>query len=204
LLVIGGILLGIFTPTETSIVAIVYVLIIGKFIYKTLKLKLMLEALKTSVYSLGAIFFVLAAAKVFGWVLGVEQFDVLFGNTLKKISSNPILILFLISGFLILLGCFIESLALLILLSPFLFPIVIKFGIDPIHFGIVFMLSIVIGLITPPVGLCMYVACTVANVSIESFTKELLPFFIALVAVLIMVILFPSISIWLPYTLMPL
>jgi C4-dicarboxylate transporter DctM subunit len=203
ILIIGGILMGVFTPTETSIVAVLFVLIVGVFVYRTLSLSAIFEALKTSVYSVGAIFFILAAARVIGWVLAIEQFDVLFGNTLRNITSNPTLVLFLISGSFIVLGCFVETLALLILFSPFLFPIVTGFGVDPIHFGIVFMLSLVIGLITPPVGLCMYVACTVSDVSIEAFTKELLPFFIALITVLIMAILFPSLSTWLPYLLMP-
>jgi C4-dicarboxylate transporter DctM subunit len=202
-LIIGGILIGVFTPTETSIIAVLYVLVVGVFIYRTLTPKKILQGLRSSIYSVGSIFFILATAKVFGWILAVEQFDVLFGNTLRAVTSNPTLVLFLVSAFLLILGCFVETLALLILLSPFLFPIVTSYGIDPIHFGIVFMMCLVIGLITPPVGLCMYVACTISDVSIEAFSRELLPFFAALIAALIVVILFPPVATWLPYLLMP-
>jgi C4-dicarboxylate transporter DctM subunit len=202
-LIVGGILLGVFTPTEASIVAVLFVAIIGMFVYRTLRISDIIKSLRDTVYSVGAVFFILAAASVFGWVLAIEQFDVLFGNLLKSITSNPTVILFLISAFILILGCFIETLSLLILLTPFIYPIVKSFGIDPIQFGIAFMLGLVIGLVTPPVGLCMYVACSISKVTIEGFSKELPLFFIALVVVLVMVILFPSVSTWLPNLLMP-
>lgn len=201
--IIGGILSGVFTPTEASIVAALLVIFIGGFIYRTLKFSDVIGSLKDTVYSVGAIFFILAAASVFGWVLAIEQFDVLFGNLLRTITSNPTVILFLITAFILILGCFIETLSLLILLTPFLYPIVKSYGIDPVHFGVVFMLGLVIGLLTPPVGLCMYVACSISKVTIEGFSKELPWFLIALVLVLVLIILFPPICTWLPNLLMP-
>lgn len=201
--IIGGILLGIVTPTEVSITGVVFVLLVGKFLYKTLPAKEIWESLRSTVYGTGSIFFILAAAKVFGWVLAVEQFDILFANSLRAISSNPTVTMFIISGFLLLLGCVVETLALIILLSPILFPVVISYGIDPIHFGMVFMMNMTIGLLTPPVGLCMFVSCSLANVTIDEFTKEVWPFLVAVVAALLVVIVYPPVSTWLPYLLMP-
>jgi tripartite ATP-independent transporter DctM subunit len=202
IIIVGGIVGGIFTPTEASAAAVVYSLIIGSFVYRTLTVRRIFRIfVDTAVFS-GAIMFIVGTGTAMGWLLTREQVPQKLVLYFMSISQNPLIILASINVFLLLVGCIEGSIISIIILVPILMPLITKIGVDPVHFGVVMVLNLMIGLVTPPYGICMFVACRIANISIWDFTKELWPFLLALLAVLVLVTYFPAISLWLPNLLM--
>jgi tripartite ATP-independent transporter DctM subunit len=203
-LIIGGIVWGVVTPTESGVIGVVYVLIIGTFIYRTLNSKKILKALLNTVYILGPLGLILGAAGVLGWILNVEQTGLKIHHMLSSVSSNPIFQMVLINLILVILGCFIESVALITILTPIFVPVVIQLGFDPVHFGIIMLLNLMIGLITPPVGLCMFITTSIANISVESFLRSVWPYYVAIIFAIITISFFDQSAMFLPNLLMPL
>lgn len=195
--VIGGIVAGIFTATEASAIAVVYTLVLG-FVYKEIKVKdiapILLETTKTS-----AIVLLLVATSIaMSWVMSYENIPQEISNALLSISDNPIVILIFINLILLFVGIFMDMTPAVLIFTPIFLPIVTSLGMDPIHFGIIMILNLCIGLCTPPVGSVLFVGCSVANLKIQQVIKPLVPLFIAMIVVLLVITYFPSITLWLP------
>lgn len=196
--IIGGIRWGIFTPTEAGSVAVLYVLIIGLFIHRTLSMQQIIAASRATIQVLGAVMLLIAMATIVNYILALFQVSDRLAGAMLTFSSNPIVFLLLTNLLVIFLGSIIEDTAVLVLMTPILVPLLDNFGIDPVHFGMVLCLNLTIGLVAPPVGLAMFVTCSIGQISIERFVKSSWPFLLALILLLIVVILVPSLSLWLP------
>ncbi|KAA0566503.1 TRAP transporter large permease [Bacillus sp. CH30_1T] len=196
--ILFGILGGYFTPTEASIVAVVYALVVGMFVYKELKLKDLPKILLDSMVSTASIMFLVGFANLFGWILVSEQIPVLVADGILGISDNPIVVILLINLLLLFVGTFMETIAALVILFPVLLPVASSVGMDPVHFGVMMVLNLVIGLSTPPVGVCLFVASSIGKVSIGKTSKALLPFLGASLVVLLLVAFIPEITLFLP------
>jgi len=202
IIIIGGIVGGIFTPSEAGAIAVAYVLFIGIFIYRTLTLERLLKACQESVVVLGATMLTIATAGIAQYLLALLQAADVVGAFFQGISTNSLVFLLLVNLMLLVLGSVMEVTAVLVLMTPILVPILPKFGIDPVHFGVVMALNLAIGLLTPPVGLAMYVTCAIGKVSIEEYSRACWPFLVALVTLLAVVTALPSMVLALPRLLM--
>jgi C4-dicarboxylate transporter DctM subunit len=198
LIILGGILGGIFTPTEAAVVAVVYGLLVGVFVYRELKWQHLSNVLTASAISTGVVMLLLAIASTFGWIMTSEQIPQKIAAGLLSISNNPYVILLIINILLLIIGTFMETTPALILLVPVLYPVIMKMGIDPIHFGVVMVTNLAIGMLTPPLGLCLFVSCNIADAKMSEVMKPILPFLAATVTVLMLVTYFPQLSLWLP------
>ncbi len=196
-IIIGGIMTGVFTPTEAAIAAVVYALVLG-IVYKTLTfnsfVKISLETAETT----AIILLIVAGASIFAWVLTANQITEKFAALMLGISNNKIVILLIINVILLVVGCFMETIAAITILTPVFLPVVMKFGIDPIHFGVVMVLNLMIGLLTPPVGMVLFVLARVAKVPFERCAKATFPFLIPLIFVLLLITFVEPLCMWLP------
>lgn len=197
-IIMGGILGGIFTPTEAAVVAVVYAFIVSFFIYREIRWKDIPKVLIDSVVTTSILMLVIANSAIFGWILANQQVPQAVAQIFLSISNNKWMILFLLNIFLLFVGTFMETTASLIILTPILFPLAVKVGIDPIHFGLVMVLNLVIGLITPPLGVCLFIACSIAKITLEQIVKAILPFLIAAIAILFVVTYIPELCLWIP------
>lgn len=202
LIILFGIIGGVFTPTEASIIAVIYALLIGIFIYKRLHLKnilvLALDSMKTS----ASLMVLVGFANLFGWILITEQMPQLVSNEILSFSENKYMVLLLINLLLIFVGTFMETIAALLILFPILLKVSTGVGVDPIHFSVIALLNLMIGLTTPPLGICLFVSSSIGKVSIGSVSKAGLPFLAVSLIVLTLVTLFPEISLFLPKLIM--
>lgn len=197
-IILGGILSGIFTATEAAAVAVAYILIIGLFVKRTLKLSDIPGCLLRAGVMTSVIFMVLATANVFGWFIGLERIPENIANSLIGVASDPVMLLLLIVGVLLLVGMFMDSGAALIVMAPILAPVAVSGGIHPVHFGIVMALTLVVGLTTPPVGPCLFAAASVSKLKIETISLAMLPFYGLQVVFLLLLIFIPELSLALP------
>ncbi len=197
-IILGGILGGIFTPTEAAVVAVVYALLVSFLFYREIRCRDLPKILIDSVVTTSIIMLVIANSAIFGWILANHQVPQAAAQVFLSISTNKWVILLLINLFLLFVGTFMETTASLIILTPVLLPLAVKVGVDPIHFGVVMVLNLVIGLITPPLGVCLFIACGIAKITLEEITKAILPFLMAAIAVLFMVTYIPELSLWIP------
>lgn len=197
-IILWGILGGFFTPTEASIVASLYAFIVGKFVYKELQWsqipKIVLDTMKTS----SAIMFLVGFAATFGWILASEQIPQLVAEFILSISSDKIVVLLLLNALLLFVGMFMETIAALIILFPVLLPVAVEIGMDPIHFGVMAVLNLMIGLTTPPVGVCLFAGASIGKISIAKATRAILPFLAVSLFVLMLVTFIPQITLFLP------
>ncbi len=203
-IILGGIYSGVFTPTEASIVAINYSLFVGFVIYRHLTLKIVFESLMLTAKLTGIAFILLFNTVMFGEILTVNEIPQKLAKMLLTLTDNWILVLLLIDGFLLILGMFVGVIAMLVLLVPILLPIIIEFGISPVHFGIIFVIACEIGFETPPVGATLYIAAPISGASIERISRFAIWFILAESFGLLVVSVFPQISLFLPNLLMPL
>ncbi len=197
-IIMGGILGGIFTPTEAAVVAVFYAFLVSFFVYREARWTDLPKVLIDSVVLTSIIMFVIANSAVFGWLLANHQVPQTVAQTLLSITTDKWVLLLLINLFLLFVGTFMETTASLIILTPILLPLAVKVGIDPIHFGLVMVLNLVIGLITPPLGVCLFIASSIAQISLEQISKSILPFLLAAIAVLFIVTYLPELVLWLP------
>ena len=197
IIILGGIYGGIFTPTEAAVVAVVYSIIIGKFVYKELDWKTLYECLRSSALINGATEFMIGLSMAFSNYLALAQIPAMIAQWLGSVSQSPVVILLLINIFLIIVGCFIDNIAAVIILTPILLPVVTKLGVDPIHFGIIITVNLAIGFITPPYGINLFVASAISGESIERISKQILPFVFAMTACLMLFTYVPDVSMWL-------
>ena len=196
-IILGGILGGIFTPTEAAAAAVMWVLILSVF-YRSLSVKSFRGVLVKTATTTGSIMLIVAAAGLFGWVIAREQGPQAVTQAMLQFTDNPIVFLLLINVVLLITGMILEPVAGLLITVPVLLPAAIEFGIDPLHLGIVMILNLVLGLLTPPVGLVLYVLSSVTGSSVQTVTRGTVPFLIPLLITLLIITFVPAFSLWLP------
>lgn len=197
-IIVGGIVSGIFTPTECAVVAVDYALIIGFFMYRELKLKDLPALFSRAAVTSALVMFIIANASVLGWVLAFQSIPQMVTEAFMSLSSNPVVLILLINLVLIIVGCFIETASALIIFVPLLLPIVPTLGIDPIQFGVMVVINLAIGMLTPPMGICLFVSCSIGGVTMEKITKEVWPFLLVMVVDLLLVAFIPFFTTFLP------
>lgn len=197
-IILGGIYGGIFTPTEAAAVAVGYALVLGLFVYRTINQTKMMEILRSSVLSTSVIMLIIGNAGLLGWVLTAEKVPSLVANWFVSISDSPIVFLLLVNLLLLLVGMFLETGASIVIIAPILTPVAMQFGIDPIHFGIIIIVNLAVGMVTPPIGVNLFVACQIAGLRIEQIMKSMLPFYLILIIDILLVTYLPQITLWLP------
>jgi C4-dicarboxylate transporter DctM subunit len=197
-LILGGIYGGVFTPTEAAAAAVCFALIIGVVVFRTITVEKLVMALRSSLLNTVVILLIISSASVFGWVLTANRIPELISQVFVSISDNPLVFLLLINLLLLLVGMFLETGAAITVLAPILTPVALKMGIDPIHFGIVMIVNLAVGMTTPPVGVNLFVACQVAGLRIEHIIRSMLPFYLSLLICLAIITYLPGLSLWLP------
>lgn len=198
LIILGGILGGIFTATEASGIAVVYALFIGLLVYRSLGYQKIKEAFVSTAKTTGVVFLVIACANIFNWVLAIEQIPQKLTAIVADHVSSPIVLLLWINVVLLFLGTFMEGTAAMIITVPVLLPLAARFGINPVTLGAIVVLNLMIGLITPPVGLCLFVACGISKLTIERISKAVLPFLGAEIVVLLITTYVEPVTLLLP------
>ncbi|PTM56593.1 TRAP transporter large permease [Desmospora activa] len=197
-LILFGILGGYFTPTEASIIAVLYALLIGIVVYRELPFRAVPSILVNTMIGTASIMVLVGFANLFGWILVSEHIPQLMTDAILALSDNPIIIILLINLLLLFVGMFMETIAALVILFPVLLPVATSIGMEPVHFGVMMVLNLMIGLSTPPVGVCLYVASGIGKVSIGETAKALLPFLAVSLIVLLLVSYIPEITLFLP------
>ena len=197
-IIIGGILGGAFTPTEAGAAAAVYALLISFLVYRSLRPRDLPGILLDTGLQTGVIMLIIAAASPFSWLLARQQVGRAVVDAVTALGSNEMVVLLLLNLALLVLGSLLDATALLIILVPVLVPLITTLDLDPVHIGVVVVLNLMIGLITPPFGLVMYVVCSLLNVRISEFTREVWPFLVALLAALVTVTYVPDVVLFLP------
>lgn len=198
LIILGGIVFGIFTPTEAAFIGVFYSLFVGLFVYKELKIADLPKLLIESAVSTVAIMMLVGFANIFAWIMASDQIPQRVADAMLSVSREPWVILLMINLLLLFVGTFMETIAALIILYPVLCGVTSAVGIDPIHFTMIAVLNLVIGLITPPVGVCLFIACGIGKISLVEITKEIGPLLFVLLIVLALVTYVPQITLFLP------
>ncbi len=201
-LILWGIVGGVVTPTEAAVLAVLYAFFLGTVVYKELTFKGIIQVLGEAGLTSGAIMFIVGCASLLAWILTREQAGPTLVKAVTSISTDPNMVLLIINIILLILGCFLETLSIMIILVPVLMPLINALGIDPVHFGVVFTLNLMIGLITPPVGMSMFIACSIAKIKVVDFAREIPLFIVALIAVLLIITYFPQTVLFLPNLIM--
>lgn len=197
-IVVGGIVTGAFTPTEAAVAAVAYALFLGLVIYRSLNWRHLVRVSIDTIETSAAILMIVAAATIFAWILTANQVATLLGDSLLDLTENKYILVMIIMAMVLLIGMFMETIAAITILVPVLLPIAGKVGLDPVHLGIIVILNLMIGLLTPPVGMVLYVLSDVAGVRFEQCVKATMPFLVPLVIVLLLIAFFPQIALWLP------
>jgi len=196
-IILGGIILGIVTPTEAGVIAVVYSVILG-FAYKDLTFKDLFKALKDASFVTGIVMFIIAGAQMFGWIITIERVAYLLLNLIQSTVLAKWLILLIINVGIIFLGCFIEGIAVIMIVVPVLLPIIKSLMIDPVQFGTFLAVNVMIGLLTPPVGMSVYIASNLAGIPVMEGFKKSMIFVVPILIVLFLTTYIPSISMFLP------
>ncbi|WP_019402258.1 MULTISPECIES: TRAP transporter large permease [unclassified Chelatococcus] len=197
-IIVGGIVAGIFTATESAAVAVVYALLVTVFVYKTMDRAAILRVLRESLGTLAMVIAIIMTSSAFGFLLSYLKVPALLAEAIFMVSREPWVVLLAINALLIVLGMLMDMGVLILILTPILLPIVKSIGVDPIHFGVVLLINLGIGLCTPPVGTSLIVGCSIAPTSIERTTRVLVPFYVVMIAVLMFVTYVPALSLGLP------
>ncbi|GAK61455.1 TRAP-type transport system permease large protein [Candidatus Vecturithrix granuli] len=198
IIIVGGIWGGAFTPTEAGAVASLYAVLLGMLIYKTLHLKQLLQVIRETTEFTGVILLIISFAMVYGWLLTRLQIPAKLAMLTISISSNPTLILFILLGFLTIVGCFMSVLSAITVFTPIMVPMIKQLGIDPLFFGIFMTITLSVGVVTPPFGNVIYVLVRISGLPFEKVVKSFLPFFVAIYLVIILLIFFPGLTTFLP------
>ena len=198
LIVVIGVIAGVFTATESAAIACAYAFIVTFFVYRQIPLSEMLPILTRSMKTLGIVMILIGTSTAFGWLLAYLKVPALIAEAIFSFSSNPIVILLIINVFLLFMGTLMDMSSLILITTPILLPIARKIGLDPVHFGVIMILNLGIGLLTPPVGSTLFLGSAISGVSIERLTKASLPFFCVMLLVLILVTYVPAVSMFVP------
>ena len=197
-LLIGGMTTGVFTPTEGAIAACVWALFLGLVWYRTMTWRMLVKVSMDTIETTATVMFIVAAASIFGWLLTATRVTDAVAAWVLAFTHTPWVFLLLVNLLMLFVGCFLEPTAAILILVPVLMPVVQQLGIDPVHFGLVMVLNLMIGLLHPPMGMVLFVLARVANLSIEKTTMAILPWLVPLLLSLILITYIPSISLWLP------
>ena len=198
LIIIVGIIAGGFTPTEAGAIAALYAFIIGCFVYRELSLEEIPKILLHAAITTAAINFCLAAASVFGWIMAIERIPQLFTSRILALSDNPTIILLLVNLLLLFTGMIMDTTPAILILAPILFPLATKVGLHELHFGIIMAVNLCIGMCTPPYGVCLFVATSIAKTNVATIVRKLIPFVLSMVAVLLLITYVPALPMFLP------
>lgn len=199
--ILGGMRAGWFTPTEASVVAVFYALVCGKFVYRTLQWKALPDILSRSALLSASVLIIIGLSASFAWILTIEGIPQQMAEWLVSMNLSPWMFLIIVNIFLLLFGIFIEPLPGVMVLAPILAPVAMKLGVDPVHFAMIVIFNLTLGMITPPVGGLLFVTCNVSKVPMTALVKELVPFLWAHGAVLLILTFVPALSTWLPHVL---
>jgi len=194
IIILGGIYSGYFTPTEASVVAVVYGLIIGVFVYKKINWSTLREILVSSVVTTSVIMFIIGTAALFGMVLTRERIPQEIAGLFMESNLSPFLVLLLVNVFLLAVGTFMETIAAIIILTPILLPVMTSIGVDPVHFGIIMVANLSIGLITPPVGVSLFIGSQVGGTKFEPLVKAVIPFLIMMIVDILLISFIPGLT----------
>ena len=197
-IIIGGVLSGVFTATESSAIAVIYAILVTAFFYRTLTFEAFLTATRNAVRTTAIVLLVIGTAAAFGWLLALNQVPARLFALLQAISDNEYVLLLIINLILLFLGTFMDMAPLIVITTPIFLPIVTELGMDPVQFGIILMINLGIGLVTPPVGSVLFVGCAVARIRIEDTLRSIWPFYLALLAAVLLVTYVPAVSMTLP------
>lgn len=201
ILLIGGLISGYFGPTEVAGVTVAYALFIGIFIYRELNLSRIIGAARDTVEATGSVLFIVSAAALFAWVLTMDRLPATASNFLLHLSKDPLILLFVLNILLLIVGMFLESIAAILIIAPIVTPAMTAAGVDPLQLGIVFVLNLMIGLLTPPVGMSLYMVSIIAKLPLHRVIRGAIPFLLPLFLSLLAVTCIPAISTWLPHLL---
>lgn len=194
LIIFGGILLGVFTPTESSAVAVIYTIVVGFLVYRSLDMRGFMTAAMGAVRTTAMVMLIIGAASAFGWLLALNEAPAQLADLMRMVSDNPIIMLLMINVILLVLGIFMDMAPLIVITTPIFLPIAMEAGMDPVQFGMVMMLNLGIGLITPPVGSVLFVGCAVGKIRMEDAVKTMWPFYLVLLFSLMLITYVPSFS----------
>ncbi|MDA9826120.1 TRAP transporter large permease [Porticoccaceae bacterium] len=197
-IILGGILSGVFTATESSAIAVIYTVIVAVFVYRSLNWNGFVTASIDAVKTTAMILLIIGAAGSFGWLLAVMEVPVQLSTALLTISENPLIILLIVNLILLMLGTFMDMSPLIVITTPIFLPVMVGIGMDPIQFGIMLILNLGLGLVTPPVGTVLFVTCAVGGIRIEDTLRSIWPFYLVFIAVLALVTYLPSTTLFLP------
>ena len=201
--ILGGILTGVFTTTESAVVGVVYGFIVGLFVYKELRLSSIPQMLVEAACRSAIVLLIIGTAGLFAWLIASEQVPMVVARFLQQHSANWVIFMILVNLLLLLLGMFMESIAVIIILMPILYPVAAGFGIDLLHFGVVVAVNLCIGLITPPYGACLFVSCSISRMSIREVTPALLPPIFVMIIAQALITFIPPLTTWLPRLFIP-
>ncbi|MDH5858942.1 TRAP transporter large permease [Lampropedia aestuarii] len=196
-IILGGIYGGVFTPTEASVVAVVYALLVSVFIYRTLSFKKLAPVFHRSVVGTAVIMFIIANAGVFSFLLNRAGVPDMLGQWIGGLFDSKYLFLLAVNVALFIIGMFIETSASIVVLAPLLLPVAVQFGVDPVHFGIIMIVNLALGMVTPPMGVNLFAACSIAKISLEQMVKPLIPFVAVIMGCLMLITYIPEISLYL-------
>jgi len=196
-LIIWGIMAGVFTPTESAAFAALISFIIGKFIYRELKIRDLPKILLNTVLTSATVIFLVATSNIFSWVLTFEQIPDKINEFLISATSSPLVFLLLVNIILFIVGMFIDAVAALVLIVPILMPLVLEYGIDPVHFGVIVVINLTLGLMTPPVGTVLFVTSALADIKLERLIKALVPFLLVSLVILLLITYIPELTLYL-------
>lgn len=195
-IILGGIYGGVFTPTEAAAIGVIYGFVVGLFIHKELKLRDLYKVIAESALTSATVIVIVGTATIFGRVLAIERIPFMIADYIVSLTDNPILILLLINVLLMFVGMFMETLAAIIILVPILLPVVVAVGVDPVHFGIVMILNLAVGMVTPPVGVNLFVGARVGETTLEKASVGAIPFILIMIVVLLVITYIPAISLF--------
>jgi len=198
LIILGGILGGVFTPTEAAVVAAVYGAFVGFVIYRELKIRELPKIFAKAAISTSTVMLLIATANIFGWILTAEQVPQNVANYLVGLTSSPFILYSLILICLLVIGTFMETSASLIILTPVFLPVIVEFGIDPVHFGVVMVTALSIGMLTPPLGICLFISCNIAQIQLSEILRYIFPFLVVMIGVLLFMTYVPEVVMFIP------
>jgi TRAP-type C4-dicarboxylate transport system permease large subunit len=198
IILIGGMTMGWFTPTEAAMAAVIWSLFLGLVRYRTMTLRTLAKATFDTIETTASVLFIVTAASIFAWLLTVSQAAQVFSTFIVSLTESKWVFLILVNILMLVVGCFLDTIAAITILVPILLPIVVLYGIDPVHFGVIMTLNLMIGLLHPPLGMVLFVLSRIAKLSVERTTMAILPWLVPLLLALLLITFIPQITLWLP------